>query len=82
MNEFRLSHTRADSDLVQLPFGEDPPPAAKVPGVPEDPLFSGGVTGMNIIGYFGGGGEDRLPELLAQVPAHAPDRVPEHASAG
>ena len=63
VNEFRLSHTRADSDLVQLPFGEDPPAAAVVPGVPVDPLFSGGVTGMNIIGYFGGGAKIGSPNF-------------------
>ncbi|HJW75846.1 MAG TPA: carboxypeptidase regulatory-like domain-containing protein, partial [Thermoleophilia bacterium] len=53
VNEFRFSFIKADSDLTQLPFGQDPPAAAKVPGVPEDPLFSGGVTGMLIDGFFG-----------------------------
>ena len=55
VNEFRFSFIKADSDLVQLPFGQEPPAAATVPGVPTDPLFSGGVTGMTIVGYFGGG---------------------------
>jgi hypothetical protein len=63
VNEFRFSHTRADSDLVQLPFGQEPPAAAVVPGVPTDPLFSGGVTGMNITGYFGGGAKIGSPNF-------------------
>jgi hypothetical protein len=63
VNEFRFSGIRADSDLVQVPFGQDPPAAAKVPGVPEDPLFSGGVTGMNITGYFGGGAKIGSPNF-------------------
>jgi hypothetical protein len=63
VNEFRFSFIKADSDLVQLPFGQDPPPAAKVPGVPEDPLFSGGVTGMTILGFFGGGARIGSPDF-------------------
>ena len=63
VNEFRFSFIGGDSDLTQLPFGEDPPAAAKVPGVPEDSLFSGGVTGMNIIGYFGGGAKIGSPNF-------------------
>jgi hypothetical protein len=63
VNEFRFSFIAGDSDLTQVPFGQDPPAAAKVPGVPEDPLFSGGVTGMNIIGYFGGGAKIGSPNF-------------------
>jgi hypothetical protein len=63
VNEFRFSFIKADSDLVQLPFGQDPPAAAKVPGVPEDPLFSGGVTGMTIVGFFGGGARIGSPDF-------------------
>jgi hypothetical protein len=63
VNEFRFSFIKADSDLVQLPFGQDPPAAAKVPGVPEDPLFSGGVTGMTILGFFGGGARIGSPDF-------------------
>jgi outer membrane receptor protein involved in Fe transport len=63
VNEFRFSFIGGDSDLTQVPFGQDPPAAAKVPGVPEDPLFSGGVTGMNIIGYFGGGAKIGSPNF-------------------
>ncbi len=63
VNEFRLSYIKADSDLVQLPFGQDPPPAAVVPGIADDPLFAGGVTGMNIIGYFGGGAKIGSPNF-------------------
>jgi len=62
VNEFRYSYMRADSDLTQLPFGQDPG-AARVPGVPEDPLFSGGVTGMNLIGFFGGGAKIGSPNF-------------------
>jgi hypothetical protein len=63
VNEFRFSFIKADSDLVQLPFGQDPPAAAKVPGVPENPLFSGGVTGMTIVGFFGGGARIGSPDF-------------------
>jgi hypothetical protein len=63
VNEFRFSFIRADSDMTQVPFGEDPPAAALVPGVPQDPLFSGGVTGMNITGYFGGGAKIGSPNF-------------------
>jgi hypothetical protein len=63
VNEFRFSWIRADSDMTQVPFGQDPPAAAKVPGVPEDPLFSGGLTGMNITGYFGGGAKIGSPNF-------------------
>jgi hypothetical protein len=63
VNEFRFSHIRADSDMTQVPFGQEPPAGAKVPGVPEDPLFSGGLTGMNIIGYFGGGAKIGSPNF-------------------
>jgi hypothetical protein len=63
VNEFRFSFIKADSDLVQVPFGQAPPPAALVPGVPNDPLFSGGVTGMTIVGYFGGGAKIGSPNF-------------------
>jgi Carboxypeptidase regulatory-like domain/TonB dependent receptor-like, beta-barrel/TonB-dependent Receptor Plug Domain len=63
VNEFRFSFIKADSDLVQLPFGQDPPAAAVVPGVPTDPLFSGGVTGMTIVGFFGGGAKIGSPNF-------------------
>jgi hypothetical protein len=63
VNEFRFSHIRADSDMTQVPFGQEPPAGAKVPGVPEDPLFSGGLTGMEINGYFGGGARIGSPDF-------------------
>ena len=63
VNEFRFSFSNADSDLVQLPFGQDPPAGAVVPGVPVDPLFSGGLTGMTIVGYFGGGARIGSPDF-------------------
>jgi hypothetical protein len=67
VNEFRFSFIKADSDLVQLPFGQDPPAAAKVPGVPEDPLFSGGVTGMTIVGFFGNGARIGSPDFSPKL---------------
>ena len=63
VNEFRFSYVKADSDLVQVPFGQAPPPAAVVPGVPDDALFAGGVTGMTIVGYFGGGAKIGSPNF-------------------
>ncbi len=63
VNEFRFSGIRGDSDLTQVPFGQAPPAAARVPGVPDNPLFSGGVTGMNIVGYFGGGAKIGSPNF-------------------
>jgi hypothetical protein len=63
VNEFRFSHIRADSDMTQVPFGQDPPAGARVPGVPQDPLFSGGLTGMEITGYFGGGARIGSPDF-------------------
>jgi Carboxypeptidase regulatory-like domain/TonB dependent receptor/TonB-dependent Receptor Plug Domain len=66
VNEFRFSWSAVDSDAVQQPFGQVPPPAALVPGVPQDPLFAGGVIGVTIDGYFGGGGLGRMgsPDFL------------------
>jgi hypothetical protein len=64
VNEFRFSFIKADSDAVQIPFGEDPPAAAMVPGVPSDPRFSGGLTGMAIDGYFSGGPKIGSPNFL------------------
>ena len=78
VNEFRFSWNGAKSDGFQEPFGQDPPAGAVVPGVPDDPQVAGGLTGVNISGYFGGGAKIGSPELPAQVPAHEPVRVPEH----
>jgi hypothetical protein len=66
VNEFRFSWSAVDSDAVQQPFGQIPPPAAQVPGVPNDPLIAGGVIGTSIDGYFGGGGLGRMgsPDFL------------------
>jgi len=66
VNEFRFSWSAVDSDAVQQPFGQLPPPAAQVPGVPNDPLIAGGVIGVTIDGYFGGGGLGRMgsPDFL------------------
>ena len=66
VNEFRFSWSAVDSDAVQQPFGQLPPPEAQVPGVPNDPLIAGGVIGTTIDGYFGGGGLGRMgsPDFL------------------
>jgi hypothetical protein len=66
VNEFRFSWSAVDSDAVQQPFGQLPPEQAQVPGVPNDPLIAGGVIGVTIDGYFGGGGLGRMgsPDFL------------------
>jgi hypothetical protein len=66
VNELRVSWTAVDSDAVQQPFGQDPPPAALVPGVPDDPRINGGIAGVTIDGYFGGPGLGRMgsPDFL------------------
>jgi len=66
VNELRVSYSAVDSDAVQQPFGQAPPAAAQIPGVPQDPLFAGGIVGVSIDGYFGGGGLGRMgsPDFL------------------
>jgi hypothetical protein len=66
VNEFRFSWSAVDSDAVQQPFGQPPPAGAQVPGVPNDPLISGGVIGTSIDGYFSGPGLGRMgsPDFL------------------
>jgi carboxypeptidase family protein/TonB-dependent receptor-like protein len=64
VNEFRFSWAGTDSQAVQIPFGEAPPAAARVPGVPVDPRFDGGLTGMLIDTYFGGGARIGSPNFL------------------
>ena len=66
VNEFRFSWAGTDSQAVQIPFGEAPPEAARVPGVPVDPRFDGALTAMLIDTYFGGGARIGSPELPAQ----------------
>ena len=82
VNEFRFSWSRRR-------FGRGP--AALRPGAaargarcracPTTRSSAGGVIGMTIDGYFGGGGLGRMgsPNFLAEVPAHEPVGVPEHA---
>ena len=66
VNEFRFSWARTRSDAVQQPFGQLPPEAARIPGVPDDPRVNGGIAGITIQGYFGGGGLGRIgsPDFL------------------
>ncbi|HEX6739448.1 MAG TPA: TonB-dependent receptor, partial [Vicinamibacteria bacterium] len=66
VNELRLSWSQARSNAVQEPFGELPPAAAQVGGVPDDPIIAGGLTGITIDNYFGGPGLGRIgsPDFL------------------
>jgi len=66
VNEFRFSFARAQSDAVQDPFGENGPEEIGLPGVPDDPTINGGITGVTISGFFGGGGGGRMgsPDFL------------------
>ncbi len=66
VNELRFSWSAVDSDAVQQPFGQLAPAQAQVPGVPNDPRIAGGVIGVGIDGYFGGGGLGRMgsPDFL------------------
>lgn len=66
VNEFRLSWAAANSDAVQEPFGQAPPAGARIPGVPDNPIVAGGLTGISIDNYFTGGGLGRIgsPDFL------------------
>jgi len=66
VNEFRFSWSQAVSDAVQQPFGQSPPPAATIPGSITNPTVAGGLPGITIDGYFGGGGLGRIgsPDFL------------------
>jgi hypothetical protein len=66
VNEFRFSWMGAKSDAVQEPYGQQPPEAASISGVPTDPTIAGGIPGITIDGYFGGSGLGRIgsPDFL------------------
>jgi outer membrane receptor protein involved in Fe transport len=66
VNEFRFSWSQAISDAVQEPHGENGPEVIGLKGVPDNPVINGGITGITIDGYFGGGGGGRLgsPDFL------------------
>ena len=66
VNEFRFSWSKADSDAVQEPFGQLPPPDAQIGNTPSDPIVAGGLAGITIDGYFGGPGLGRIgsPDFL------------------
>ncbi len=64
VNEFRFSWNGAKSDGFQEPFGQAPPAGAVVPGVPDNPLVAGGLTGVNIAGYFINGARIGSPNFL------------------
>jgi hypothetical protein len=66
VNEFRFSWSRAHSDAVQEPFGENGPDLIGLRGVPDDARINGGIAGIVIDGYFGGGGGGRIgsPDFL------------------
>src|SRR5712692_8401472 len=66
VNEARFSWSGAKSDSLQDPFGQLPPEAAQVKGVPINPTTAGGVTRISIDGYFSGtniGSPDFLPKF-------------------
>ena len=71
VNEFRFSYIKADSDLAQLPFGEDPPAAAGRARRARGPALQRRRHRHEHRRLLRRRREDRLPELLAQVPAHA-----------
>jgi hypothetical protein len=66
VNELRFSWSQAVSDAVQQPFGQDPPAAATIPGTITNPTVRGGLPGIVIDGFFGGGGLGRIgsPDFL------------------
>jgi hypothetical protein len=66
VNELRVSWSRATSEAVQEPFGQETPSDALIPGVPADPTVAGGIAGVTIDGYFGGPGLGRMgsPDFL------------------
>ena len=66
VNEFRMSWASANSDAVQDPFGQAPPAATMVPGVPENSIVFGGLAGIQVDDYFGGSGLGRIgsPDFL------------------
>lgn len=66
VNEFRFSWAAANSDAVQEPFGQAPPAGARIPGVPDNPIVNGGLTGISIDNYFTGSGLGRIgsPDFL------------------
>jgi outer membrane receptor protein involved in Fe transport len=60
VNEFRLSWARGISDGQQDPFGQAGP---MVPGVPNNPVVAGGVTGVDISGYIRLGSPNFMPKF-------------------
>ena len=66
VNEFRFSYSKAVSDAVQRPFGQTPPAEATIPGSITNPAVAGGLPGITIDGFFGGGGLGRIgsPDFL------------------
>ena len=71
VNEFRFSSARPTPTSSRCRSARHRPPAAVVPGVPPTRSFSGGVTGMTIVGFFGGGARIGSPNFSPEVPAHA-----------
>ncbi len=64
VNEFRFSWASSRADGTQEPFGQAPPAAAVVPGVPNNATVAGGLTGVNLSGFFGGGAKIGSPNFL------------------
>ena len=65
---------------ARRPFGQAPPRGATCPACPTTRSSPAASSASTIDGYFGGRpGPHRLAELPAEVPAHEPVGVPEHA---
>ncbi len=72
VNEFRLGWGRNNSRGVQDPFGQNTLAELGILGVPDNPVYSGGIPGMTVGGRGGtptvgaGGGLDRFgsPDFL------------------
>lgn len=63
VNELRVSWSRARSDAVQGPFGQNGPDLIGLRGVPDDPRINGGVVTATIDGYGQLGSPAFLPKF-------------------
>ncbi|MCA1651744.1 MAG: TonB-dependent receptor, partial [Acidobacteria bacterium] len=62
-NEARFSFSRGISDGTQDPFGESGMGQIGFRGVPDDPLFAGGIVGIDIDGYTRIGSPNFMPKF-------------------
>ncbi|MPY88362.1 MAG: TonB-dependent receptor plug domain-containing protein [Luteitalea sp.] len=63
VNEARFSWSRAISDGVQDPFGQDAMDQIGFRGVPHDPLVAGGIVGVDISGHSRLGSPNFMPKF-------------------